>query len=97
MLLLEFFFVFAILIGVGYSLRVDAHDLSQDGNMEPEETNSSIHTEPPVEGWEHQPTYKTFDTIMVHPKTNVQTYGTETDGMDKWQCISHPHPHPTYM
>lgn len=42
--------------------------------MEPEETNSSIHTEPPVEGWEHRPTYKTFNTKMVHPKTNVQTY-----------------------
>jgi hypothetical protein len=48
-------------------------EISNSGDLEPEETTSSRHTGPPVEGWRHQPTYKIFDPKLLLFKGNIRT------------------------
>lgn len=58
--------------------------MSNSGDMEPEEA------EPPVEGWEHQPTHKTFEPKFILPKRNA---GAESQGKDNQQPVqlaTHP-------
>jgi hypothetical protein len=42
-------------------------------DMEPEETTSSSQIGSTVEGWRHQPTYKTFEPKLVLSKRNAGT------------------------
>jgi hypothetical protein len=44
--------------------------MPNSGDMKPEETISSSHTEPPVEEWRHQHTYKIFDPKFLLSKRN---------------------------
>jgi hypothetical protein len=43
------------------------------GEIETEETTSSRQTGSPVEGWDHQPTFKMFDPELFLSKRNVGT------------------------
>ena len=53
------------------------------GDMALEETTSSSQTGPPVEGWGHQPTYKTFDPKLVLSKRNA--VGETEQRLKEWQ------------
>ena len=62
-------------------------------DVEPEETTSSSQTGHPVEGWGHQPTYKTFDPKLVLSKRNAGTKMEQR--LNKWltsDCHFETHP-----
>jgi hypothetical protein len=55
------------------STVVASTEMSNSGEMEPEETNSNSWTGPPLKGWEHQPTFKIFDPELFLSKRNSGT------------------------
>jgi hypothetical protein len=69
-------------------------EMSNSGEMEPEEPTSSRQTGPPVEVWQHQPTFKTFDSDLFLSKRNVETKMEwrlkewPTSGWPNWGYIS---------
>jgi hypothetical protein len=65
---------------------VNACDLSRNAQSwatEPEETISSSQRGSLVEGWGHQPTYKTFDQKLVLSKRNA--VGETEQRLKEWQ------------
>jgi hypothetical protein len=54
----------------GRPLGLSVAKMPNSGDMKPEETISSSHTEPPVEEWRHQHTYKIFDPKFLLSKRN---------------------------
>ena len=57
-------------------------------DMEPEEPTSSSQTGPLVEGWGHQPTYKTLNPKLLPCKRNA---GTKWSRLKEWLASDCPH------
>jgi hypothetical protein len=56
-----------------FSMRVTLAEISNSGEMEPEETTSRSYTWPPLEGWGHQPTFKFCEPELFLSKRNAGT------------------------